>query len=167
MQGIALTPQALGQALLRGRYTAAVARIERTGVPIDVETLTAIRDGWERIKADLIREVDADYGVFEHGVSSRACSLSTALIEVLHGPRLRAVACNLTKTHSAIKRRFTLSWRRCGSYGTHSASYGSKSWQSAPMGVTGPCSVRSVPHQAETLLAQTSSSSDPASGYEG
>lgn len=68
VQGIAPTPQALGQALLRGRYTAAVARIERTGVPIDVETLTAIRDGWERIKADLIREVDADYGVFEHGV---------------------------------------------------------------------------------------------------
>lgn len=32
VQGIAPTPQALGQALLRGRYTAAVARIERTGV---------------------------------------------------------------------------------------------------------------------------------------
>jgi DNA polymerase I len=68
LPGIAPTPQMLGQALLRGRYMTAVARMERIGVPIDVETLTAIRDGWESIKADLIREVDADYGVFEHGV---------------------------------------------------------------------------------------------------
>jgi DNA polymerase I len=68
LPGIAPTMQSLGQALLRGRYTAAVARMERTGVPIDTETLTAVRDGWERIKGDLIREVDADYGVFEHGV---------------------------------------------------------------------------------------------------
>jgi DNA polymerase-1 len=68
LPGIAPTMRGLGQALLRGRYTAAVARMERTGVPIDGETLTAIRDGWERIKGDLIREVDADYGVFEHGV---------------------------------------------------------------------------------------------------
>jgi DNA polymerase I len=68
MPAIAPTSQALGQALLRGRYTAAVARMEHIGVPVDVETLTAIRDDWEPIKADLIQEVDADYGVFEHGV---------------------------------------------------------------------------------------------------
>jgi DNA polymerase family A len=67
LPSIAPTPQALGQALLRGRYTAAVARMERTGVPIDIETLTTIRNGWERIKSDLIREVDADYGVYENG----------------------------------------------------------------------------------------------------
>jgi hypothetical protein len=65
---IAPTSQALGQALLRGRYTSAVARMERTGVPIDVETLAAIRSGWGGIKSDLIKEVDADYGVFEGGV---------------------------------------------------------------------------------------------------
>jgi len=64
---IAPTAQALGQALLRGRYMAAVARMERTGVPVDAETLTAIRDGWGAIKGDLIREVDADYGVYENG----------------------------------------------------------------------------------------------------
>jgi len=64
---IAPTSQALGQALLRGRYMAAVAHMERTGVPIDLETLTAIRDGWEPIKSDLIEEVDANYGVFENG----------------------------------------------------------------------------------------------------
>jgi DNA polymerase I len=67
LPGIAPSMQSLGQALLRGRYTAAVACMERVGVPVDHETLTAIRDGWERIKGDLIREVDADYGVFENG----------------------------------------------------------------------------------------------------
>jgi DNA polymerase-1 len=67
LPSIAPTPQALGQALLRGRYTAAVARMERTGVPIDIETLTAIRNDWGAIKGDLIREVDADYGVYENG----------------------------------------------------------------------------------------------------
>jgi DNA polymerase-1 len=67
LPGIAPTSQALGQALLRGRYMAAVARMERTGVPIDVETLTATRNGWESIKGDLIKEVDAAYGVYENG----------------------------------------------------------------------------------------------------
>src|SRR5215218_6732502 len=68
LPAIAPSPQVLGQALLRGRYMAAVACMEQTGVPIDTETLTAVRDGWERIKGDLIQEVDADYGVFENGV---------------------------------------------------------------------------------------------------
>jgi DNA polymerase I len=64
---ITSTPQGLGKALLRGRYTAAVARMERTGVPIDTETLASVRDGWADIKLDLIKEVDVDYGVYEHG----------------------------------------------------------------------------------------------------
>lgn len=46
---------------------ATVARMEQAGVPVDTETLTAIRDGWGRIKGDLIREVDTDYGVYENG----------------------------------------------------------------------------------------------------
>jgi hypothetical protein len=62
---ITATPQGLGQALLRGRYMASVARMEWTGVPIDVETLAAIRAGWSDIKLDLIAAVDKDYGVFE------------------------------------------------------------------------------------------------------
>jgi DNA polymerase family A len=67
LPGMAPTPLALGQALLRGRYMTAVARMERAGVPIDTETLSATRNGWVSIKADLIKEVDADYGVFEDG----------------------------------------------------------------------------------------------------
>jgi len=62
---ITATPQGLGQALLRGRYMAAAARMEWTGVPIDTVTHRAIRDGWSDIKLDLIAAVDKDYGVFE------------------------------------------------------------------------------------------------------
>jgi hypothetical protein len=68
LPGIAPTSRGLGHALIRGRYTTAVSRMERTGVPIDVETLTALRDGWDRIKYELIRDVDTDYGVYEAGV---------------------------------------------------------------------------------------------------
>jgi DNA polymerase-1 len=67
LPGIASTPQGLGQALLRGRSMVAVARMERTGVPIDADTLTDLRGGWSNIKGDLIKEVDADYGVYESG----------------------------------------------------------------------------------------------------
>ena len=33
-------------------------------VPIDSETLTRLRTSWGRLKSNLIREVDQDYGVF-------------------------------------------------------------------------------------------------------
>ena len=58
-------PNGLGQALLRGRYTAAVARMEQTGVPVDTDRLARIRGNWEPIKLELIQAIDKDYGVFE------------------------------------------------------------------------------------------------------
>jgi hypothetical protein len=65
LPAIMATRPGLGQALLRGRYMAAVARMEHAGVPIDVATLARLREGWPGIKLDLIRAVDKDYGVFE------------------------------------------------------------------------------------------------------
>jgi DNA polymerase-1 len=53
------------RALLRGRYMAAAACIEWTGVPIDTDALELLRARWDDIKAALIAEIDADYGVFE------------------------------------------------------------------------------------------------------
>jgi DNA polymerase I len=67
LPGIMLDKEGLGQALLRGRYAAAIAHIERNGIPIDVGTLAAIQDGWDDIKMQLIEEVDTQYGVYEHG----------------------------------------------------------------------------------------------------
>jgi hypothetical protein len=54
----------LPRALLRGRYMAAAARMEWAGVPIDIDTLTQLRDNWRVIKGRLIATVDAAYGVF-------------------------------------------------------------------------------------------------------
>jgi hypothetical protein len=54
----------LPRAVLRGRYTAAAARMEWRGVPLDVDALARLRSGWGRIKARLIGEVDRGYGVF-------------------------------------------------------------------------------------------------------
>ena len=54
----------LPRALLRGRYMAAVARMEATGVPFDVATLNTLRGKWDATKGQLIREIDSDFGVF-------------------------------------------------------------------------------------------------------
>ena len=56
---------ALGHALLRGRYMAAAARMEWTGIPIDAELLGRIRSAWAGIKRALVAEVDSRFGVYD------------------------------------------------------------------------------------------------------
>jgi hypothetical protein len=56
--------KALGQALLRGRYMAAAARIEWDGVPLDTDALDKLRAQWGRIKGRLVAAVNAAYGVY-------------------------------------------------------------------------------------------------------
>jgi hypothetical protein len=55
----------LRRALLRGRYMAAVGRMEFNGVPIDAPTLTRLRENWPALQEKLIERVDADYGCYE------------------------------------------------------------------------------------------------------
>lgn len=55
----------LPRALLRGRYMAAAARMERTGVPIDIDTLALLKRYWLDIQYQLISDIDANFGVFE------------------------------------------------------------------------------------------------------
>jgi len=55
----------LGQALLRGRYMAAVACMEHVGIPIDVPLLNKFWANWDHIKFKLIEKVDCAYGVYE------------------------------------------------------------------------------------------------------
>ena len=57
----------LPRALLRGRYAVAVARMEALGVPLDMEMLVRLRNGWERLQGVLIEQVDSQYGVFRSG----------------------------------------------------------------------------------------------------
>jgi len=53
------------KAVLRGRYMAAAARMEHHGIPIDTNALALLRRNWGDAQADLIRRIDADYGVYE------------------------------------------------------------------------------------------------------
>lgn len=61
-----ILPQiSLPHALLRGRYMMAAAKIEYTGIPIDMDSLTQLKFHWDEIIARLIVEVDQQYGVYE------------------------------------------------------------------------------------------------------
>ncbi len=69
----------LGQALMRGRYMAAVAQIERNGIPIDTNILERLLTCWDTIKLALVKEVDRDYGVFE-GLTFKATRFEAWLV---------------------------------------------------------------------------------------
>lgn len=53
------------RALLRGQYMAAVARMERTGIPIDRRLHDAMVKNWDNLKTGLITEVNAVFDVYE------------------------------------------------------------------------------------------------------
>jgi DNA polymerase I-like protein with 3'-5' exonuclease and polymerase domains len=55
----------LAYALLRGRYMEAVARMEHRGVPIDLETLSRLRDHWQGLQERLVARIDREFGVFD------------------------------------------------------------------------------------------------------
>ncbi len=65
LPAITARPKGLGQGLQRGRYTAAVARMERSGVPIDTESLDRLRGNWDAAKLDFIEGIDKNYGVYQ------------------------------------------------------------------------------------------------------
>ncbi|RXZ43126.1 DNA polymerase [Crenobacter cavernae] len=52
-------------ALLRGRYSKAVARMEWDGIPVDGALLARLREHWSGLQEQLIARVDADYGVYD------------------------------------------------------------------------------------------------------
>lgn len=63
----------IAHALLRGRYMVAVARMEHTGIPVDVALLRRLVSAWEGIKLDLIGEMDGGrFGYDEGGHFRRA-----------------------------------------------------------------------------------------------
>jgi hypothetical protein len=64
-------PQGWIQGLVRGRYQAAVARMENAGIPIDLATLQRLRNAWDLIKLQAIDDAGAavgqHYGVYQDG----------------------------------------------------------------------------------------------------
>lgn len=65
MQSVVGEPQRLQHALLRGRYTKAVAHIENAGVPIDGELLGQLRRHWSSLQNRLIARVDEGFRVYD------------------------------------------------------------------------------------------------------
>lgn len=55
----------VARALNRGRYMAAVARMEWAGVPVDSGRLAMLREHWSEIQERLIDAINPRYGVFE------------------------------------------------------------------------------------------------------
>lgn len=61
MQNFIDTPRAL----FRGMYQEVIATMEHRGIPIDTVTLTRLQQHWQGLQTYLVREVDADYGVYD------------------------------------------------------------------------------------------------------
>ena len=55
----------LPRAIYRGRYMAAVASMEYTGIPMGVANFDRLRDRWISISDQLIVKIDSDYRVYE------------------------------------------------------------------------------------------------------
>jgi len=55
----------LPRGLLRGRYMAAAATIERNGIPLDTGTFARLKENWGLIQDQLIAFIDKGYGVYE------------------------------------------------------------------------------------------------------
>jgi hypothetical protein len=96
----------------------AAAKIEFNGIPIDREALRTLRQHWRDIEAHLIKEIDADFGVFEgrtFKVERWARYLATAGIP---WPRLPSGALDLSddtfrdmaRVHSVIAPIRELRW---------------------------------------------------------
>jgi hypothetical protein len=87
----------LPRALLRGRYLAAVARMEAAGVPLDTDALDTLRQRWEAVQGRLIARIDADFGVFD---GRHFCAARFERYLVRHGipwPRLASGALQLSE----------------------------------------------------------------------
>jgi len=71
----------LPRALIRGRYMKAVARMERSGVPIDVDLYQRLVGNWDGIKVRLVEGIDAEFGVYDgvHFKSDRFRNLLSRL----------------------------------------------------------------------------------------
>ncbi len=55
----------LPRALLRGRYMAAIARMQAVGVPIDRDRFDRLRERWEPIKEQLVTSLGSEYVVYD------------------------------------------------------------------------------------------------------
>jgi hypothetical protein len=84
------------RALIRGRYMAAVAKMEWTGIPVDSQALCTLRSNWTGIQDQLIQRIDAGRGIYD-GRTFKAERFASWLIEQsIPWPRLPSGALDLS-----------------------------------------------------------------------
>ncbi|MDC0130493.1 DNA polymerase [Planktomarina temperata] len=95
------------QALLRGRYMKAVGAMQHRGIPIDLGMLDKLDANWEKIKLNLIENVDAQYGVYVDGRFKEALFQSYLAREGIPWPRLDSGRLALDRnTFSNMSKRY-------------------------------------------------------------
>lgn len=80
----------LAYALIRGRYTRAVAYMVNHGVPLDMDILTEVKNHWPHIRSRLIEEIDRSYGVYENGSFRESKFLQWCWRNQVQWPRLES-----------------------------------------------------------------------------
>ena len=66
------------RALFRGMYQQALSLMEHRGIPLDMESLNRLRKHWQGLQARLVKEVDANYGVYD-GMTFKAAKFEEYL----------------------------------------------------------------------------------------
>jgi DNA polymerase-1 len=77
----------LPRALLRGRYVQTVAKIESSGIPVDLHLVTQIVSNRDKIKGELIRAASAEFGVYENGQFKRRHFMDYCAANSINWPR--------------------------------------------------------------------------------
>ncbi len=75
---------------------AAVSAMEHTGVPIDVEMLDQLRQGWTGMQDQLIAEIDRDYGVYDGRTFKHDRFGNWLAVQGIPWPRLESGQLNLS-----------------------------------------------------------------------
>ena len=84
---IATDQLALTQALLRGRYTVAVAKMEFSGTPVDTELFAGLMLYWPELCLHLIEAVDQDYDIYEGSTFKQAKFESWVAAQAIPWPK--------------------------------------------------------------------------------
>jgi DNA polymerase-1 len=75
-------------ALLRGRYSGALANMEWTGVPLDVDLYQRLSTNWSALKEKLITAVDVDYNIYDGTTFKRSKFIEYLQSNKIPWPRL-------------------------------------------------------------------------------
>jgi hypothetical protein len=86
----------LSRALLRGRYTAAIAKMEWTGIPIDTHSLDTLRSSWTEIQQQLIQRIDAGRGIYDGRTFKTERFASWLVEQSIPWPRLASGSLDLS-----------------------------------------------------------------------